>query len=70
MLSADEWNALWISLKVASVALMMMIVTGVPLAYLLARRSFPGRAFFDAFFSLPLVLPPVVTGYVLLWLLA
>jgi len=70
VLSAAEWNALWISLKVASVALVMMMVAGIPLAYLLARRSFPGRGFLDAFTSLPLVLPPVVTGYVLLWLLA
>ena len=70
MLSPVEWTALGISLKVASLALVMMVIPGVPLAWLLARREFPGRVILDGLTSLPLVLPPVVTGYVLLWLLA
>ncbi len=70
MLSPVEWTALAVSLKVASAALVLMVVPGVPLAWLLARREFPGRLFLDASTSLPLVLPPVVTGYLLLWLLA
>ncbi len=70
MLSPVEWTALWISLKVAGLALVLMVIPGVPLAWLLARREFPGRTLLDGLTSLPLVLPPVVTGYVLLWLLA
>ncbi len=70
MLSPVEWTALAISLKVASSALVLMIIPGVPLAWLLARREFFGRTVLDALTSLPLVLPPVVTGYLLLWLLA
>jgi len=70
MLSPVEWTALAISLKVAALALLLMVIPGVPLAWLLARREFPGRVLLDGLSSLPLVLPPVVTGYVLLWLLA
>jgi len=70
MLSPVEWTALTISLKVAGAALVLMVIPGVPLAWLLARRNFPGRTLLDAWTSLPLVLPPVVTGYLLLWLLA
>lgn len=70
MLSPVEWTALAISLKVASLALVLMVVPGVPLAWLLARRQFPGRVLLDGLTSLPLVLPPVVIGYLLLWLLA
>ena len=70
MLSAAEVSALWVSLKVALTAVVLMVIPGVPLAWLLARRTFPGHAVLDAFTSLPLVLPPVVTGYALLWLLA
>jgi molybdate transport system permease protein len=70
VLSPAEWTALFVSLKVAALALVLVVVPGVPLAWLLARREFPGRSVLDALASLPLVLPPVVTGYVLLWLLA
>ena len=43
ILSPVEWTALGISLKVASAALVLMVIPGVPLAWLLARRKFPGR---------------------------
>ncbi len=70
ILSGVEWTALGISLKVASAALVLMVIPGVPLAWLLARRKFPGRTLLEAAASLPLVLPPVVTGYLLLWALS
>lgn len=70
MLSAAEWTALLVSLKVAALAMVFVVAPGIPLAWLLARRAFPGCSVLDALTSLPLVLPPVVTGYVLLWLLA
>jgi len=70
LLSPAEWTALGVSLKVAACALALMALPGIPLAWLLARRRFPGRAVLDALTSLPLVLPPVVTGFFLLWLLS
>ncbi|HEX9641116.1 MAG TPA: molybdate ABC transporter permease subunit [Candidatus Krumholzibacteria bacterium] len=63
-------SALWISLKVGLLALLLMAATGTPLAWLLAKRRFWGSAVFESMLSLPLILPPVVTGFALLWLLA
>jgi molybdate transport system permease protein len=54
----------------ALAATALMIVPGVALAWLLARRQFPGRAIVDTLVSLPLVIPPVATGLILLWLFA
>ena len=69
MLSNAEWAALLLSLKVGlgSVVVEAPFATGV--AWLLARRRFPGKTALDAVVHLPLVLPPVVTGYLLLILL-
>jgi molybdate transport system permease protein len=67
-LSADEWVAIHLSLKVAGVATMLSLPFGVGVALLLARGRFPGKTALDAIVHLPLVLPPVVTGYALLLL--
>ncbi len=56
------------TLATASVATLLMLVPGVALAWLLARRRFPGKALLDTLVSLPLVVPPVATGLMLLWL--
>jgi len=53
----------------ALAATLLMLVPGVALAWVLARRRFPGKAIVEAVVSLPLVIPPVATGLVLLWLL-
>jgi molybdate transport system permease protein len=66
MLSAAEWTAVALSLKVGLVATLATLPLAYGLAYLLARRRFPGRFLVDALVHLPLVLPPVVTGYLLL----
>lgn len=66
MLSADEWSAVALSLKVASVATLASLVPGILVAFLLARATFPGKFLLNALIHLPLVLPPVVTGYLLL----
>ncbi len=58
-----------LSLQVAAAACILAFVPGLFLAWLLARRSFPGKALLDALLHLPLVIPPVVTGYLLLLLL-
>jgi molybdate transport system permease protein len=57
---------LWLSLRVAALATVFVVVAGVALAWLLARRDFFGREALDAFVTLPLVLPPTVLGYYLL----
>ena len=65
-LSTEEWSAILLSLRVGIVAVGVMLVPGVACGWLLARRRFPGRAIVDAAVHLPLVLPPVVVGYLLL----
>ncbi len=56
----------WLSLRVSLTATALTLVAGVPLAWLLARRRFPGRQALEAAVVLPLVLPPTVLGYYLL----
>jgi len=67
--SAEALTALWLSVRVAVVATAANAVIGIPLAYLLARRRFAGRGLLDLLVTLPLVLPPTVTGYYLIVLL-
>lgn len=64
-----DWFPLFLSLRVALVSTTFVVIVGVALAWLLARRSFPGREALDAAVTLPLVLPPTVLGYYLLVLL-
>ena len=66
MLTAEEWTALSLSLKVSFWAVLAILPPGVLLGWLLARRRFPGKSVVEALVHLPMVLPPVVTGYVLL----
>jgi molybdate transport system permease protein len=61
-----DWYPLWLSLRVASLATLIVIVVGLLIAYFLTRRNFPGRDLIDTFITLPLVLPPTVLGYYLL----
>lgn len=65
-LSPEEWAALRLSLKVALVATVVSLPLGIAVALLLARGRFWGRSALDALVHLPLILPPVVTGYLLL----
>lgn len=64
--SHEEIEAILLTLKVASVATIASLPVGIALGWLLARKRFPGRALLDGLVHLPLVLPPVVTGYLLL----
>lgn len=64
----EETAAIMLSLKVAFVAMLASLPFAIAMAWLLARRRFPGRLLLDAVVHLPLVLPPVVTGYALLML--
>jgi len=65
-LTPSEIEAVRLSLKVAAVSVAASLPVGFALAWLLARRSFPGKTLLDAVVHLPLVLPPVVVGYFLL----
>jgi molybdate transport system permease protein len=65
-LTADEWSAVRLSIVVALVATAASLPFGIALGHLLARRRFRGKSLVETLISLPLVLPPVVTGYLLL----
>ncbi|MBD7988032.1 molybdate ABC transporter permease subunit [Luteimonas sp. Sa2BVA3] len=64
--SPAEFAAITLSLKVACVAALASLPAGIAVAWVLARRRFPGKALLDALVHLPLVVPPVVVGYALL----
>jgi molybdate transport system permease protein len=68
-MTSDDWTAVAISLKVASCAVLAGLPPAVAIGYLLARWQSSARWVIEVFVNLPLVLPPVVTGYVLLVLL-
>jgi molybdate transport system permease protein len=65
-LSPDEWTAILLSLRIAIVATIFALPFGLAIGWLLARRNFWGKTLLDGLVHLPLVLPPVVTGYLLL----
>ena len=65
-LTPQEWTAVALSLRVAVVATLVSLPLGIAIALLLARKEFWGKALLDGIILLPLVLPPVVTGYLLL----
>ena len=58
----------WRTVSMAALATLVMLPPGIALAWLLARRRFPGRALLETLVSLPLVMPPVATGLMLVWL--
>jgi molybdate transport system permease protein len=65
-LGAAELDALRLSLTVATMSVLCSLPAAILVAWLLTRARFPGRMLFDAFVHLPIVLPPVAVGYVLL----
>src|SRR5438132_12636111 len=65
-LTPDEWTAVLLSLRIAVVATVVALPFGIAIAWVLARKNFWGKALLDSVVHLPLVLPPVVTGYLLL----
>jgi molybdate transport system permease protein len=65
-LGPAEWQAVRLSLQVGLVATLASLPLGILVAYALARWSFPGRQMLNGIVHLPLILPPVVTGYLLL----
>lgn len=67
-LSVDEWTIIGLSLRISIAAVILMLPIALGLAWTLARYRFPGKMLLDAIVHLPLVLPPVVTGWLLLLL--
>jgi molybdate transport system permease protein len=65
-LTPEEWTAIRLSLRIAIVATIVALPFGIAVAWLLARKDFWGKSLLDGIIHLPLVLPPVVTGYLLL----
>ncbi|RWQ23395.1 molybdate ABC transporter permease subunit [Mesorhizobium sp.] len=65
-LTPDEWNAVRLSIKVATVAMVASLTPGILIALVLARGQFWGKTLLNGLVHLPLILPPVVIGYLLL----
>lgn len=65
-MSDAEWQALRLTLLVATAAVAASLPVAIPLGWLLAKRRFPGKFLLETAVNLPLVMPPVITGYLLL----
>lgn len=59
------WFPLFLSLKIATISSLLVLCSGVIIAYVFARRDFWGKGFMELFITLPLILPPTVIGYIL-----
>jgi molybdate transport system permease protein len=66
VLTSAEWQAVRLTLLVSFVAVAITLPLAIALGWLVAKRTFPGKLVLEVFLNLPLVLPPVVTGYLLL----
>ncbi|MBC8951882.1 molybdate ABC transporter permease subunit [Xenorhabdus sp. PB62.4] len=66
MLSEYEWRTILLSLKISGIAVLFSLPFGILMAWMLARCRFFGKSLLDSIIHLPLVLPPVVVGYLLL----
>ena len=67
MLETSDYFSILLSIKVALIATMINVIIGIPVAYILARRDFFGKSVLDTVITLPLVLPPTVVGFYLLF---
>ena len=68
-LGPEEWSALRLSAMVACCCALVVVIPGTLCGWLLARKNFAGKSLLDAFLHIPLVIPPVAVGYILLVLL-
>lgn len=64
--SPSELAILWLSVKVATICVVVILIPGIAISWLLAKKSFIGKSLLDSLIHLPLVLPPVVPGFLLL----
>jgi molybdate transport system permease protein len=68
-LAEEDWSAVWLSTRVSLAAVVLSLPFGIALGWVLARGRFRGKTLVETLVNLPLVLPPVVTGLLLLYLL-
>ena len=68
-MTAEEWQIVWFTAWVSALSTLMILPFGLGTAWLLARRQWPGKSLVETLISLPLVMPPVATGLILLKLL-
>lgn len=68
-MTAGIWQITWFTVGVAALSTLLILAPGIALAWLLARRVWPGKSLVETFVALPLVMPPVATGLILLKLL-
>jgi molybdate transport system permease protein len=68
-MSAEEWQIVWFTAWVSALSTILILPFGLAIAWLLARRDWPGKSIVETVISLPLVMPPVATGLLLLELL-
>src|ERR1051325_7421315 len=68
-MSAEAWQVTWFTMAVAALSTLLILPFGIALAWLLARREWPGKSVVETLVALPLVIPPVATGLLLLKLL-
>jgi molybdate transport system permease protein len=68
-MSAEAWQITWFTVGVAALSTLAILPPGIALAWLLARRDWPGKSVVETLVALPLVIPPVATGLILLKLL-
>jgi len=69
IISKAELEVIQLSLQVATISTVTVLPVSIALAWTMARKKFKGKSIVEGIISLPLVAPPVVTGYLLLWLL-
>jgi len=68
-MTAEEWQIVWFTAWVSALSTLMILPFGLGVAWLLARKQWPGKSIVETLISLPLVMPPVATGLILLKLL-
>jgi molybdate transport system permease protein len=62
----ELWTSLLLSFRIAVAATVLVSLTAIPIAYLLARFTFPGKSIVETLLTLPLILPPTVVGYLII----
>jgi molybdate transport system permease protein len=65
-MSGDEWQIIWFTAWVSALSTLVILPFGLGMAWLLARHDWPGKSLVETFITLPLVMPPVATGLILL----
>jgi molybdate transport system permease protein len=65
-MTAEEWQIVWFTAWVSALSTIIILPFGLALAWVLARRDWPGKSIVETFVTLPLVMPPVATGLILL----